>query len=177
MNRYGSGSLIRWGSLALVCLRLEQVPSQAVQEDTDDPALVRRQIPMDLPADQAHAQATQPGLHIWQFWALRSHWRSVQVWSRPRPLWTLLIHIWSSRQYAKRINFLVPILRLNFPKLTSTWRISVMSFLLSHNDASFCCSRHGASLHTLICIRIRPVVTLPPPNQEPMFEHVSASDG
>lgn len=44
MNRYGSGSFIRWESLAL---RLEQIPSQVVQEGTDDPALVRRQIPME----------------------------------------------------------------------------------------------------------------------------------
>lgn len=33
--------------MALVCLRLEQVSSQAVQEDTDDLALFRRQIPME----------------------------------------------------------------------------------------------------------------------------------
>lgn len=50
-----------------------------------------------LPADQAHAQATQPGLHIWQFRALRSHRRSVQVW--PRFTFGALVHMQSGSTF------------------------------------------------------------------------------
>lgn len=58
------------------------------------------------------------------------------------------------------------------PKLTLSQRISAVAFRLSHNDASFWCSGHGASLHTWICIRIRSVVTLPPPR--PSFPRISS---